>query len=146
MTMPIQVMWDEEEHTTILWHYEGEWTWQESAQAAEHTRELRDTLAHLPIVAVILDMSQVETIPRDSLRNMRRLLQYLRANDLVILCGDNATVDVMAAFMHSTFPDAAERIRTTESLASARTLAREQIAGSSHDLPTRPRRPQTPPP
>ena len=143
--MPIQVMWDDQEHTTILWHYEGEWTWQESVQAAEHTREIRDALSTVPIVAVILDMTQVNTIPRDSLRNMRRLLQYLGGDDLVILCGDNAAVNVMAAFMNSAFPEAVGRIYTTESLASARVLASQMVAGSAHNLATRPRRPQEPP-
>ncbi|MCC6614588.1 MAG: hypothetical protein IT320_13995 [Anaerolineae bacterium] len=128
--MPIQVGWDDDEKTIILWHYSQEWTWQESVEAAEQTQVLRHSVDEQSVV-VILNMEFTQTIPRDSIRNMRRLLHNLEPTDFVILCGDNAAVDVVTSFLRTLFYDQSNRILMAPTLADARILAQRLL--SVHD-------------
>lgn len=127
--MAIVVHWDDDNQTIIRWDYDADWTWQESSLAAETTREIRQASGHLNPVAVILRMDGVETIPRDSLRNMRRLLQNLQPDDVIIISGSNVAVDVMIAFMRATFSGALEQLHTAPTLADARSLAMRLLYG-----------------
>jgi len=125
--MPIQVGWGDEEQTIILWFYSQEWTWQESVEAAEQTQILRRSAGQESVV-VILNMEVTQTIPRDSIRNMRRLLHSLEAQDFVILCGNNAAVDVVTAFLRTLFHDQANRILMAPTLSEAHDLARKLLS------------------
>ncbi|MCL4246717.1 MAG: hypothetical protein KJ065_01055 [Anaerolineae bacterium] len=127
--MPILVGWDDKESSIILWNYTQEWTWQESVEAAEQTQILRQSVNKRSIV-VILNMEFVQTIPRDSIRNMRRLLHNLQGGDCVILCGSNSAVNVITSFLRTLFQNEADRILMVASLEEARTLAREILSGS----------------
>ena len=127
--MPILVGWDDKEPSIILWSYAQEWTWQESVEAAEQTQVLRQSVSNQSIV-VVLNMEFVQTIPRDSIRNMRRLLHHLQSGDFVILCGSNTAVNVITSFLRTLFQNEADRILMAASLEEARTLAREILSGS----------------
>jgi hypothetical protein len=121
--MAILVSWDDDNRTIIRWDYDADWTWHESSLAAETTREIREASGHELPVAVILSMAGVEAIPRDSLRNMRRLLQNLQPEDVIIISGSNVAVDVMIAFMRATFTGALGQLHKALSLDDARALA-----------------------
>lgn len=127
--MPILVGWDDIESSIILWNYTQEWTWQESVEAAEQTQMLRQSVNKQSIV-VILNMEFVQTIPRDSIRNMRRLLHNLQGRDCVILCGSNTAVNVITSFLRTLFQNEADRILMVASLEEARTLARKILSGA----------------
>lgn len=140
--MPINVRWDNTTHTTIQWDYESEWSWQDSTQAAEKTRIIRQEHDDVPLVAVVLNMDTVHTIPRDSLRNMRRLLQSVQETDIIILSGSSTAVNVMAAFMRSIFQSAATQIFTTSTLEEAHRLVAQLVGARLSSAPTQPRRSQ----
>ena len=127
--MPIQVGWDDEEKTIILWRYFQEWTWQESVEAAEQTQVLRRSVDEETVV-VILNMEFAQTIPRDSIRNMRRLLHSLEARDFVILCGSNAAVDVVTSFLRTLFHEQSNRILMAPTLVEGRALAKELVSAN----------------
>ena len=128
--MAILVSWDDDNQTIIRWDYDADWTWHESSLAADQTREIRESSGHHHPVAVILSMDGVETIPRDSLRNMRRLLQNLQPDDLIIISGSNVAVDVMTAFMRATFGGALGQLHTAPTLTDARALAMRLLYGN----------------
>ena len=130
--MPIQVDWDHEEKKIILWRYFQEWTWQESVEAAEQTQALRRSVDEESVV-VILNMEFAQTIPRDSIRNMRRLLHNLEARDFVILCGSNTAVDVVTSFLRTLFHEQSNRILMAPTLAEARVLAERLISANQPD-------------
>jgi len=139
--MSIQVSWDDETQHILRWDYDEAWTWNDAMQAAETTRLLRNAVSHA-LVVVILNMGEVQTIPRDSMRNMRRLLQALQPNDVVIMSGDGTAVGVITVFMRSIFPANANQLYTAPSLAEARALAQRFIGRgqSENKAPTRPKR------
>jgi hypothetical protein len=139
--MPIIVHWDDERQSIIRWDFSGEWTWAESTQAAEITHHLLAESSDTEAVAILLDMAGMQTIPRDSLRNMRQLFHGLRPNDLVILCGDSVAVNVMIAFLRSIYRSAADQLFTTPTLDAGRLLALQKLAGYNPDDPTQSRRP-----
>lgn len=139
--MPITVSWDDERQSIIRWDFSGDWTWTESTQAADLTRHLLDTTEENHAVAILLDMAGMQTIPRDSLRNMRQIFHGLRPNDLVILCGDSVAVNVMIAFLRSIYRNAADQLYTTPTLDAGRMLALQKLAGYNPDDATKPKRP-----
>jgi hypothetical protein len=139
--MPIDVRWDDSAQTVIRWDYEADWTWHDAALAAEQTREMRQQRHDLPVMAIILNMHSLQTIPRDSLRNMRRLMQAVGARDIIILNGSNPAVSVMTAFTRAIFQNAAEQIYTTATLEDARRLSDQLLHPNEHDAPTKPSRP-----
>jgi hypothetical protein len=138
--MSIIATWDDEAKTIICWEFSADWSWYETSLTADQTRQMMEHPAAGAAIAIIMVMDTVETIPRDSLRNMRRLLQYLRDKDIVILSGSNAAVNVMTAFMRATFGNAAARLFTAASLEEARTLAKRLLQTALTDADTRPNR------
>lgn len=139
--MSIQVSWDDETQRILRWDYAEAWTWNDAMQAAETTRLLRNAVIH-DLVVVILNMGEVQTIPRDSMRNMRRLLQALQPGDIVIMSGDGTAVGVITVFMRSIFPANANQLYTAESLTEARVMAQRFLGsgGGENKAPTRPKR------
>jgi hypothetical protein len=143
--MPIHVRWDDTPDPIIRWDYDNGWSWQDSADAAEKTSQMRQARLDISRIAIILNMEFVETIPRDSLRNMRRLLQSAQPADIIILSGSSAAVNVMAAFMRSIFQSAANQIFTTASLTQAHMLVAQMLGGDDNSPPTQPSRPRPTP-
>ncbi len=143
--MPVIVSWDDERQSILRWDYTGDWTWADSTEASNMTRQLLDQAAADEPIALLLNLETMQTIPRDSLRNMRQLLHGLRPHDIVILCGDSVAVNVMIAFLRSIYRDSAAQLHTAINLQAGRMLALQKLAGYSPDDPTQPNRPSPPP-
>lgn len=141
--MPVTVSWDDETQSIIRWDYGGDWTWADTTEAAEITRQLLDAAANPPVAAILLNLEGMQTIPRDSLRNMRTLFHVLRPDDIIVLCGDSVAVNVMIAFLRSIYRSTADQLLTAPTLADGRRLAFERLNGYSPDSPTQPTRPSS---
>lgn len=144
VTMPVTVSWDDERQSILRWEYAGDWSWSDATVAADTTRNLLDNAPPDEPIALLLNLETMQTIPRDSLRNMRQLLHGLRPHDIVILCGDSVAVNVMIAFLRSIYRSTADQLYTAQNLQSGRMLALQLLAGYHPDDPTQSSRPNLP--
>ena len=70
--MPIQAIWDDEDHTTIRYIIEGHWTWEEmNAAVAVSNAWLDDANRKIDFIH---DMSRSEGIPSGALTQLKRYI------------------------------------------------------------------------
>lgn len=70
--MPIQAVWDNEEHTAIRYIIEGHWTWEEMNAAIATSNAWLDTAERK--IDFIHDMSRSEGIPSGALTQLKRYI------------------------------------------------------------------------
>jgi hypothetical protein len=70
--MPIQAVWDNEQHTIIRYVIEGQWTWEDMNAAIATSNAWLDEVDHK--IDFIHDMSQSEGIPNGALTHLKRYI------------------------------------------------------------------------
>lgn len=70
--MPIQAVWDNEEHTAIRYIIEGDWTWDEMNAAIATSNAWLDTVDRK--IDFIHDMSQSSGVPSGALTQLKRYI------------------------------------------------------------------------
>jgi hypothetical protein len=70
--MPVQAVWDNEEHTTIRYVIEGDWTWDEMNAAVATSNAWLDELDRK--VDFIHDMSRGTGVPSGAITQLRRYM------------------------------------------------------------------------
>src|SRR6266496_2412511 len=83
--MPIQAVWDNEQHTVIRYVIEGHWTWDEMNAAIATSNAWLDESDHK--IDFIHDMSQSEGIPAGALTQLKRYIgkEHLKTGHSVVI-------------------------------------------------------------
>ena len=69
--MGVSVQWDSSEHTALLYHFDESWTWEDFDAAIQRANTILSTLGHR--VHIVLDLRQIERLPRGVQAYFRRL-------------------------------------------------------------------------
>ncbi|MEO0561064.1 MAG: hypothetical protein AAF125_03050 [Chloroflexota bacterium] len=69
----IDVLWDNEEKTTVRYILHNNWTWKHFADAKIEVDEMIDTVPY--IVDTIIDARKANTLPHDWIENPQRLMR-----------------------------------------------------------------------
>ncbi len=93
--MPVSVQWDDPNHTTLRFDYEGNWNWNEAHLAFDWADVLMNGTPGS--IAVIIDMTRSHTAPKDALQRLTVSAQRPRHNiSTIVAVGTTPFVGVMA--------------------------------------------------
>lgn len=92
--MPIHISWGSDDHTVVVFDYEGEWTWKDCHAAFEEAYALLDTVDHQ--VHIIHDFTHGPTLPDNALLHAQSLITGQPQNlGAVFLVNVNYTAEMM---------------------------------------------------
>jgi len=125
--MSIQVSWDDDEQSAILYHFEGRWTLDEFYEAVTRGNALMDSVKHR--VNTIFDVSKSASLPSGFLPAIRSIGGKPHANmGQMAVVGANAFIVSFINVFSKIFPSGGPKRRSmmVSSLAEARTRLAER--------------------
>jgi hypothetical protein len=123
--MPITVLWDDpEQRTTVLWVFEGVWSWADFAAAEQNAILMCQGITY-PLDHIV-DMSALKLSPTDLLARGRSI--YSEKTDfeagLTVLVGANRFIESVVSIFKQVTPQRFKNYQLAASLDSARELIR----------------------
>ncbi len=92
--MPVTVVWDNDEHTTICMAFDGHWTWDEVQEAVITSSQMIDTVDQ--VVDCIVDVSASIGVPSGALAHARNLVGQRHARGgLNVIVGASPIISAM---------------------------------------------------
>jgi hypothetical protein len=135
-TMPIQVVWDNPERTTIRVTFIQPWDWDEFHAAVARGRQMAATADRLP--DRIVDFTASQSLPDGALRHFRQVRrEELHQEFFTVVTGASIYVRAMGDAVARIVPGGARNVHFTRTLEEARDLLRHLRAGSNRDTPPR---------
>lgn len=130
--MAILVKWDNNEETIIRWDFDGRWNWDQAANAARESVELRQGKSHK--VAIILNLQQSTMMKSDVFQNTVELMMLSPDDrDYIVVVGRNVYTQALVEIFRKMFLDLEHVIYSTDTLHEARRLIEMRRAGHEEE-------------
>lgn len=128
--MPINIVWDNTEKTTMRYDFEGGWTWEEFYPAMQQGVEMRQEVTHT--VNIIVNLEKSLRIPNNVLTHLKRLATNDRGNrGMIVLAGGGGFVIALVRIYTSLFKSSQRFVKVTKSVDEARDFLKALESTSS---------------
>ncbi len=125
--MPVNVQWDNEDHSIILFRFEEAWTLADLTQAYAETRTLLDSIDHA--ACILMDLHNTHMVPTGitGTFGQARAIGEHPHTALVVGVGANLMVRTIGGIYVQLFPHLAPLILFADTLQEARKQAAARL-------------------
>jgi hypothetical protein len=117
--MGIAVMWDNEQHTTLLYAFHDPWDWGDYDEAMRQGARMLDSASQK--VAVIVDFTETHTLPPGALKHMRATAEQLHPRQgALVIVGANPFIQAIGGILTRLYPQQSRELHNVKTLRQAR--------------------------
>ena len=123
--MTIHISWDDDSQTTLLIHFDSEWTWEDFHTTIVQITDLAHQVEHT--VDVIFDLSVSHSVGSEALVHVRRWINLWPANGgFVAIVSNQLMITAVTSIIRRTTPSCRGTLILTTSLNEARRVLAER--------------------
>ncbi len=128
--MGIHVAWKNNNHTVLVWTFDGRWDWEMLCEASEQATELRRKLDYRKEIVTILDLTSASPVQTGQLMlSLPRPVEIVNQSyDTVVLAGREAFNQKMLATLRRLGVELGDSVVSVASLPEALHVASEHNA------------------
>ena len=122
--MPVQVLWDNDDRTTLRYDVQGHWTWNEFYENFAHARAMMQTVPHtVDFIVNPVDFRSRGYMPSGMISRVVQLYRNIPPNTgVTVIVGGGDFFRIINNVSRGFYPRIAARYRFTDTLDEARAV------------------------